>query len=617
MSEGTEDLQAAVAEEEPARRIPALAEALGYAGGGLALAAVMTLVGMFWAQLGWSGRTALAALVAAAAVGGGFALERLKEPAARRLSHFLFVVGVAALGATVGFATHKMALAVAGVGQTADEWAWFCGFLAAAVSGGLLWRTRRNWLQHLAFGVAVGVGALMLLPLIPWDGPDWGAGATLAFVGIVWGALTLAGKQPPESAGLTLASLGVLGGIQMMALYGGPPSSGMITAPWAVWLGFAVSIGLVVLGVLLRKYVMLGFGAAGIVAFAVELLTEVFDIGMGTPVALLAASVILICLAAYAVTRITTAEKPAERIATEVAGYAGVAFAVAGVMTMLIQYGEKIGTPGRIGVPAAMGALCFGAAFLVGRSERDWAGRICQALLVAGVAGVAASAGMAGYRVALDAFGQVEPGPYEQYVPYEDPNSWGGFTASLVALIAGWSAWAYRRGVLTLVAAGVACFALVTSGVQLVRIGAVPFWTQGGLLLAIGLVWIVLGLRDVLKPATAAIAVGCVLAILGTFALQNDPTGNRQEWSAIFGLVLALAAIGVSIRVKRGVLLGFGAAGVVIFSFMTVQMFFEGAIAGPIALLVAGVTFIAMAVLVAVVLPRWKRPAPGGPAVTA
>ena len=158
MSEGTEDLQAAVAEEEPARRIPALAEALGYAGGGLALAAVMTLVGMFWAQLGWSGRTALAAVVAAAAIGGGFALERLKEPAARRLSHFLFVVGVAALGATVGFATHKIALAVSGIGQTANEWAWFCGFLAAAVSGGLLWLTRRNWLQHLAFGVAVGSG---------------------------------------------------------------------------------------------------------------------------------------------------------------------------------------------------------------------------------------------------------------------------------------------------------------------------------------------------------------------------------------------------------------------------------------------------------------------------
>jgi hypothetical protein len=117
-----------------------------------------------------------------------------------------------------------------------------------------------------------------------------------------------------------------------------------------------------------------------------------------------------------------------------------------------------------------------------------------------------------------------------------------------------------------------------------------------------------MGLLERFKPSNWAIGIGCTLSIAGTMMLQEGPQGSTQEWSAILGIGLSVAAIAASIALKRAVLLGFGAAGMVIFAFMTVEIFFEGDIAGPIALLVTGVVFIAMAVLVARVMPQLRGP---------
>ena len=62
---------------------------------------------------------------------------------------------------------------------------------------------------------------------------------------------------------------------------------------------------------------------------------------------------------------------------------------------------------------------------------------------------------------------------------------------------------------------------------------------------------------------------------------------------------------------KRGVILGFGAAGVVLWSVNLVNSVFGERMQGPVLLLIIGVVFVAMAVLVGVLLPRFRGAGPG------
>ena len=275
---------------------------------------------------------------------------------------------------------------------------------AVAVSGGIVWWNRRTWLQHLAFGIGVGTASLLVLPLLPIDGPDWGAGLVLALVGVVWGALALKGWLPPENAGLLLSTTGILGGIELMAMSAsGDLEIGVLA--WAVWLGIAVSAALIVGGAWLHRYLVLGMGAAGLVAFAIQLVISVLKIGMGTPIAFLTIGLVLLASAAWLSLRFASAEKPATRILAEIAGYAGVAFAVAGAMTLLSQYWDQTSTAVHIGVPAVLAVVAYACAIVVERAKTDSARRLSQVLYGGAIAAVGGTAAMIVYPIALDGLG--------------------------------------------------------------------------------------------------------------------------------------------------------------------------------------------------------------------
>lgn len=593
----------------PAHRIPPVAEALGYAGGALALAALMTIVLVFRQVLGAWGQAGISTAVAAAGLIGGFAIERLDEPAAKRLSQFLLAVGAAAVGCAVGFVVNDVALRryliLDEINRAhAGEWGWFTGMLAVAVGGGVVWWSRRTWLQHLTFGVGVGMASLLVLPLLPVKGPDWGAGLTLALVGIVWGALTLKSLLPPENAGLLLSTAGVIGGIELMAISSlGDLEVGVLA--WAVWLGIAVSLALIIGGALIRRYLVLGMGAAGLVGFAIQLVVSVLEIGMATPVAFLVVGLALLAAAAWLSLRFASAEKPAARILAEIAGYAGVAFAVAGAMSLLSQYWSQTSTAVRIGVPAVLAIVASACAVVVERAETDSARRLSQVLYGGAIAAVGGTVAMIVYPIALGRFGEftVVTG-YEQYIPYEDPSAWSGFAAFVAVTVAGAITWALRPGLVTQLVTGLGVWMAVQNGFGLVPQEVIPFWVTGTVMLAIGVAWALLGLFEKVRPSNTGIALGCGLAIVGVMQLM-DNMGHVQRWAPWLGMALSVLAIAASIRYKRGVMLGFGAAGVVLFAFSWTQMVYEGRLAGPVILLVTGVTFIGMAVLVAVMLPRF------------
>ncbi len=600
----------------PVHRIPPVAEALGYAGGALALAALVTLVLMFRQALGVWGQAGISAIVAVAGFIGGYFIERLDEPAAKRLSQFLLLVGVAAVGCTVGFVVHDFVLGRFLILDEinrgkAGEWGWFAGMFAVAVSGGIVWWKRRTWLQHLAFGIGVGTSSLLVLPLLPIEGPDWGAGLTLALVGIVWGALTLAGKLPPDNAGLLLSTSGIVGGIGLMTL-AVPPSDQFVVLAWAVWLGIAVSIAIIAAGAWLKRYVALGVGAVGLVCFAIELVTGVFEIGMATPVAFLAVGLALLVLAAWLSNRFASAEKPVVRILAEIAGYAGIAFAVAGAMTLLGQYWDRTSTAVHIGVPAVLAVVAYACAIVVERARTDSARRLSQVLYGGAIAAVGGTAAMIVYPIALNALGELPFTGEGEYLAYKDAGAWAGFAASVGIVVAGAITWALRPGMITQLTTAVGAFMLILNGFGMVPPQTVPFWATGVAMAGVGVAWLVVGLLERVKPVNTAIGIGCALTIFGVMQLF-DHNGQEQLWAPWLGMILAVAAIVLSIRLKRGVMLGFGAGGVVLFAFALTQMVYEGALAGPVILLVTGVTFMGMAVLVAFMLPRFRGAGPGEP----
>ena len=75
----------------------------------------------------------------------------------------------------------------------AAEWGWFAGAVGVALAGGLVWARTHSLLQHVVLAAGVAGAFLLALPLVPFDGPAWGAGAVLVAVALVWGG-TLAGQ---------------------------------------------------------------------------------------------------------------------------------------------------------------------------------------------------------------------------------------------------------------------------------------------------------------------------------------------------------------------------------------------------------------------------------------
>lgn len=578
--------------------IPVVAEVLGYVGGALALAAVVALVAAFWAALGTWGRAGIASGLALAGLLGGFAIGRFDSAAANRLSQFLLLVGVVGTGAAVGFLIND--LMPERMASSPSEWGWFSAFASAALVGGVVWWKRRTWMQHLAFGLGVGVASLLVLPLIPVDGPEWGAGAVLVFVGVAWGALVLRGALDPADAGLALSCLGILGGIELMALtggVGGPAGLGRgpWSSTWALWLGLVVAIGLTVGGVAIRKTVVLGCGAAGVVIFAAEAVGKVFGSGIGAPAALLGTGLAIMALAALTSRRSRQGGASAIPLVSEIAGYVGTAFVFAGGVMLVTEFSEEIGLAGRIAVPALGACAAYAAATFIGRLEGPPARRLAQVLLGTGALAAAVTVSMAADPILSRL---VSSSGEKDYV-----GEWTAFCGAGAGTLVGGVTWWLRRGGITLLVFSGAVFMMVQTVLELTS-PTLDFRVGSLMLLAVGLTWVALGATERLTPSNVALAFGSFTTITGLMMLQNSNEGEPQAWAAWVGIAVSVAAIVGSIPLKRGVLLGFGAAGVVMFTIQSVMTFFEGQIAAPILLLVAGVVLIGMAVLVAVLFPR-------------
>lgn len=259
------------------RKVPLVAEALGYLGASLALVAAFVVVAQFWAELEDWARLSLIALATVILWSAGWWVRGSDEPAVRRLTSFLWFLS----SAGVAFFTGLVADDVLGARSRTTLLA--VG-LATALYAGVLWRLRPTALQHLALFAGVLTALSGLLGHLPTL-PEEYYGLALWGFGLVWAVLAWGGIAPPQRAAYALGSLAMLVGAQGFAFD---------ERSLRILLGLATSAGLIGVGVALGTVLLLGFGAVGIFVFVPQALFEWFGDTLGGPVVLFLTGVILL-----------------------------------------------------------------------------------------------------------------------------------------------------------------------------------------------------------------------------------------------------------------------------------------------------------------------------------
>lgn len=182
----------------PERRVPVVAEALGYLGGILSVVGLVLIISRYWADLATGGRLALGGIAAAALVAAGFAVHEEVDPALARLRWALWLGGTAAAGLTAAVAADALSV-------ESPQGIALASAATVTVLSALLWRDRDRVVQQATtlVGGLVTAGTAVLL-----TGSDLGAGLTVWFLAAV---LVGAGLLRRTTAPLLTEAIGFAG----------------------------------------------------------------------------------------------------------------------------------------------------------------------------------------------------------------------------------------------------------------------------------------------------------------------------------------------------------------------------------------------------------------------
>jgi hypothetical protein len=274
----------------PRSRIPIAAEAIGYVGAALVVAAIALLVGGRWDDQAVAVRIAVFAVPALAAAAGGWTVGRRDDPAFVRLGSALWLL---ACGAAAGVWTVVWVdVWHAGDPPTRGGLA----FVASLASIGAIaaYRARPLPLQLLATYVGSLLTALGLVQWSEvlaaderWSTGVWGGVAAL--VGAAWLLAGLLERVEPSVLARILGPVTMLVGLQVVR-------ADVVTA--GLWLGALLAAGLVALGVTRGDVVVLLLGTAGLFQWAPQLAVHHLADTIGTEATLLVVGLMLIAVAA-------------------------------------------------------------------------------------------------------------------------------------------------------------------------------------------------------------------------------------------------------------------------------------------------------------------------------
>jgi Predicted membrane protein (DUF2157) len=273
-----ETAEASPASPEPAAvsRAPLVAEALGYAGGVLAIAAGIFMVRELWPGIPTGAGLAFAAVAWVVLGAGGAAVRTTGDPAFRRLRSVLWLMSTAGLAAFTGTLADQ-------VWRFSPASTTLVTSAAAAAYGAALWWRTRAVLQHLAVfasvAILVGTAVYQLDPGVE----EWGPGLGIWALSALWGVAVIRGYLPPGDTGYFAAGTGLLISAQLT----------MQVAAGHV-LAIATVAGLLAGGVLLRQAWLVALGAVGVLLVTPQTTSRYLPTSAAAPVAIFVAGVVLL-----------------------------------------------------------------------------------------------------------------------------------------------------------------------------------------------------------------------------------------------------------------------------------------------------------------------------------
>lgn len=261
--------------EEP-RRIPVVAEAIGYLGAALAAAAVMFFAINQWKE--WSDlmRVAVLGVATVAAFGVGWFTRTSEEPAIRRFSTVLLTLTVGGTAATSVILFNDV------LDVRESYGAQFAGGAALVVATGIYVFVRRHMLLQLAM---MGATLLTILPgfdrLPVSESQPW-AGLTMVALGTAWFALGWREILTPGRGARIVGPVVALMGAS--AMYDGAQER-----TWALLVAVVIAIAIVGLSIVLQQPELTFLGAVFTFQNLLIWLNETLKGTLAVPIALLVA----------------------------------------------------------------------------------------------------------------------------------------------------------------------------------------------------------------------------------------------------------------------------------------------------------------------------------------
>jgi hypothetical protein len=229
----------------PGRRLPLVAEVLGYVGAVIAITAIVETVHQIWKHVPIAVEMATAGVIAVGLLLAGAALRTVADPALARLRSVLWLLSTAGATAFVAVLAGRY-LPVADADRALTTAA------AALVYAVPLWWRNRSALQHLAaFGAAAAV-LLIGINQIDQHAGTFTFGLAIWVFALAWGIAVARSRLLPAPIGMLLSGAGVLAGAILVM----DQSAGVLLA-------LATVAGLFAYGVLMHQVLLIGVGAVG------------------------------------------------------------------------------------------------------------------------------------------------------------------------------------------------------------------------------------------------------------------------------------------------------------------------------------------------------------------
>lgn len=222
----------------------------------------------------------------------------------------------------------------------------------------------------------------------------------------------------------------------------------------------------------------------------------------------------------------------------------------------------------------ALGLIVTGVLLAVGwLLGRSTEATVSRAQTFAWLLAVPASA-LAGYSLISEILG----------VRDRENGVWIALVAFVVALLL----WGVRHSTLQLVALGGAT--LMTTIMFLTRFSNLPEWAPGLSFFGLGVIWLLLTWGGVFTPTRTSYALGSVAVLFISF-----PESNDMPWP-LFGLLIALGLVAISVRLSENVMLGLGIAGLFVYVPMLIFEWFGDSLGAVVALLISGLVLLGVVI---------------------